>query len=489
MNRDAGRSPEALAGGRGDGVVRRASESGTGVAEVGHVDAPGRAVLIRRIIALAVPAFGALVAEPLFLLVDTGVVGHLGATPLAGLGLASTVLQTVVGLCVFLAYATTPRVARRLGAGDKPGAVRAGIEGMWLSLITGAVLAVAAWLLAPIIPTWFGGEAGMQAEAARYLAVSAIGLPAMLLTLGATGLLRGLQDTVTPLVVSIAGFVANAALNAWFVLGLGLGIAGSALGTVVAQWAMALVYGVVAMRAARRTGASLAPGVGPVRRVVEDSTLMLIRTGSLRVVLIALVAVGATAGVPELAAIHITLTMFSLMAFALDSLAIAGQTLIGHELGAERLAEVRRITTVLCWMGVVAGLVCGLVGVMLSGALGGILTDNGAVRALLPAAFTVLALAAPISGYVFVLDGVLIGAGDLRYLAFAGLIPMVASLLGFGAVSLIGRPGGPVDLHGVGGVVAIWAVFGLCFLGMRAVVLGLRARSDAWMRVESSPRE
>ncbi len=228
-----------------------------------------RRPLDREILRLAVPALGALVAEPLFLLADSAMVGHLGVAPLAGLGIASAVLQTVVGLMVFLAYSTTPAVARRLGAGDERGAVAAGVDGSWLALALGIVLAAAGWAASPVLVGLFGASAEVAAQAETYLAISMLGLPAMLLVFAMTGLLRGLQDTRTPLAVAVAGFGANILLNFCFIYPAGLGIAGSALGTVVAQWAMVVVYAVIVVRRARRVGAPLLPhhaGIGRTAR-------------------------------------------------------------------------------------------------------------------------------------------------------------------------------------------------------------------------------
>src|SRR5690606_35053133 len=128
----------------------------------------------RRILALAVPALGALVAEPLFLATDTAMVGHLGVDELASLGIASTVLQTVIGLLVFLAYATTPAVARMLGTGDRAGAVRAGFDGIWLALALGVVLAAAGSVLAQPLAAAFGATAPVTALATLYLAISSL---------------------------------------------------------------------------------------------------------------------------------------------------------------------------------------------------------------------------------------------------------------------------------------------------------------------------
>ncbi|MGN6126182.1 MAG: MATE family efflux transporter, partial [Humibacter sp.] len=207
---------------------------------------PRRAV-DREIMRLAIPALGALVAEPLFLLADSALVGHLGVTPLAALGIAGSLLQTIVGLMVFLAYGTTPAVARRLGAGQSREAVEAGIDGLWLALGLGALLAIAGVFATPWLVSLFGAPLDVAMQASAYLAVSMAGLPAMLIVFAAAGLLRGLQDTRTPLVVASAGFAANLVFNALLIYGAGLGVVGSATGTVIAQWGMAVAYIVVAV--------------------------------------------------------------------------------------------------------------------------------------------------------------------------------------------------------------------------------------------------
>jgi len=185
----------------------------------------------REILRLAVPAFGALVAEPLFLLTDSAIVGRLGTVPLAGLGVAGALLATAVGVFVFLAYGTTAAVARRVGAGDLRGAVADGMDGVWLAALLGIVVAALAGVLAVPLVAAFGPSGPVAEQAVTYLRWSLPGLPAMLVVLAATGVLRGLQDTRTPLVVAACGAAANAVLSLGLVHGAGLGIAGSAAGT------------------------------------------------------------------------------------------------------------------------------------------------------------------------------------------------------------------------------------------------------------------
>jgi putative MATE family efflux protein len=438
----------------------------------------------REILRLAVPALGALVAEPLFLLADSAMVGHLGATPLAALGIASAVLQTIVGLMVFLAYGTTPAVARRLGAGDERGALAAGVDGVWLAAGLGVLLAIAGWFSAPLLVASFGATADVASQATTYLTISMLGLPAMLLVYAATGLLRGLQDTRTPLVVAGIGFGANIALNALFIYGLGLGIAGSALGTVVAQWGMVCVYVGVIVRAARRAGAPLTPHHAGILASAGAGGWLLLRTASLRAAMLLAVFVATRLGPHELAAFQVAMTIFGTLAFALDALAIAAQALIGRWLGVGDVDAVRRVLRRCLTWGIGAGAALGAVLVVLSPFAGFAFTSDPAVTALLPAALLIIGVGTPLSGYVFVLDGVLIGAGDARYLALTGLANLaifVPFALAVRAMASTGSASAGVAGVGVAGLAWLTAAFAFGYIGARALTLGLRARGTRWM--------
>ena len=304
----------------------------------------------REILRLAVPAFGALIAEPLFLLADAAIVGHLGVAQLAGVGLASAVLHTVVGLMVFLAYSTTPAVARAIGNGQLPRALAAGRDGVWLALLLGIVLAAAGFLAAEPILDLMGASGEVREFAVDYLRWSMPGLVAMLLIFAGTGVLRGLQDTRTPLFVAAAGFTLNVVLNLFLVYGLQLSVAGSAIGTSIAQWAMALVYVVMVQRNARNHGVSLLPDWRGIRALCHVGSWLMLRTLSLRIAILATVVVVTAQGPANLAAHQLAMTVFTFLAFALDALAIAAQALIGKELGASRPAAVRELTgTMVRW--------------------------------------------------------------------------------------------------------------------------------------------
>ncbi|MGX1703596.1 MATE family efflux transporter [Microbacterium sp. NPDC055357] len=439
---------------------------------------PPTSALNRDILRLAVPALGALVAEPLFLIVDAAMVGHLGIVPLAGLGIAAAVLQTIVGLMVFLAYATTPAVARRFGAGDPGKAVSVGIDGMWLALGLGAVLAIAGWFATPLLVSLFGATADVAEQAQIYLGLSMWGLPAMLIVFAATGLLRGLQDTVTPLWIAGVGFAANALLNWLFIYGFGWGIAGSAAGTVAAQWGMVAAFAVVVGRVARRHAASVRPQRAGVRGSARSGGWLFLRTVSLRAALLATVGVATGLGTAELAGWQVAFTLFSTTAFALDALAIAAQALIGKGLGMGDEPYVRRVLArTLAW-GAWFGVLVGAVVAALSGVMGLIFTGDPAVAVLVMPALLVLAVAQPVCGIVFVLDGVLIGAGDAKYLAIAGVLNLVPFLPALVLIAVL-HPTGAAGLAWLAG-----AFFGVYMLA-RLATLGWRVRGPAWLTAGS----
>ncbi|MFD8718802.1 MATE family efflux transporter [Streptomyces sp. NPDC059629] len=423
----------------------------------------------REIVALAVPAFGALVAEPLFVLADSAIVGHLGTAQLAGLGVASALLTTAVSVFVFLAYATTAAVARRVGAGDLPAAIRQGMDGIWLALLLGAAVIAVVLPLAPGIVDVFGASTTAAPYATTYLRISSFGIPAMLVVLAATGVLRGLQDTRTPLYVAVAGFVANAGLNAGLVYGAGLGIAGSAWGTVIAQCGMAVVYLTVVVRGARKHGASLRPNAFGIRASAQAGVPLLIRTLSLRAILMIATAVAARLGDADIAAHQIVLSLWSLLAFALDAIAIAGQAIIGRCLGAGDAVGAREACRRMVQWGIAIGAALGLL-VMASRPLFlPLFTSDPAVKDTALPALLIVALSQPISGVVFVLDGVLMGAGDGPYLAGA----MVVTLAVFTPVALL------VPAFG-GGLAPLWAAMTL-MMTVRMLTLWLRARSGRWI--------
>jgi putative MATE family efflux protein len=444
--------------------TRRADPAGRGP---GTADARG-------ILRLALPALGALVAEPLFLLADSAIVGHLGAAQLAGLGTAGAALSTLVNVCVFLAYGTTAQVARLLGAGDRRGALARGIDGVYLAAGLGLALAVLGAGLAPQIARLLGATAQALPYAATYLRVSALGLPAMLVVLAATGLLRGLRDMRTPLMVALAAAVLNTAANWALVYPAGLGVAGSALGTVVVQYAMAAVYLAAIARATRAEHVAPRLDFAALRASLGANAALFARTAALRVYLLAAVWSAGSFGTAALAAHTIATNLWLFLALALDALAIAAQTLVGHELGAGRADAARATVRRLVRWGVGFGMATGLGLWALSPLYAPLFTPDPAVRAALTPVIAIAALIQPVAGAVFVLDGVLIGAGDATFLAWASLGCTAVFLAGLAAVYAAG-----------GELTALWLVIGVFTLTRCAALTG-RSHSDSWLRLGAS---
>jgi putative MATE family efflux protein len=436
--------------------------------------APGRD---REILRLAVPAFLALVAEPLFLLADAAIVGHLGTPELAGLGIAGTVVQSVVGLCIFLAYGTTASVARRLGAGDLPGALAQGIDGIWLAVLIGVPATVMGVIATGPLVALFGPEPAVAEQASTYLRWAFLGVTPLLVMLAATGILRGLQDTRTPLLVAVLGNLANIVLNIALVYGLELGIAGSAIGTDVAQLLSAAALVAVVVRGARREGASLRPDLPGIRTAAHAGVALVVRTLTLRASLLVMTYGAVVLGATATATNQLAMTIWLFLAFALDAIAIAAQAITGRYLGAADLDGTRAVTQRMVQWGLWSGVVTGFGLAACAPFLGGLFTSDPAVKDMLWPVLLMAAVFQPVAGVVFVLDGVLIGAGDGRYLAWAGIVVLaVFAPLAWVAAELsaaYGRAGS--------GLLWLWAAFGIGFMGTRAAVLLHRARGTTWM--------
>jgi putative MATE family efflux protein len=424
----------------------------------------------RELLRLALPALGALLAEPAFLLADSAIVGHLGTPQLAGLGIASAVMLNAVFLCIFLAHGTTAAVARRAGAGDLRRAYTIGIDGIWLAVAIGLGLAATGVPLAPALVDLLGASGTAAPYAVTYLRISLLGLPAMLVVLAATGTLRGLKDTRTPLLATGLAAMANVPLNLVLVYPLGLGIAGSALGTVMAQLGAAAWLGTEVVRGARRHAASLRPDRPGIRAAATANVPLFARTVLLRISLLVMTFVAAAQGDADLASHQIAFTLWYVLAMPPEACAIASQALVGHALGAGE-PETARVTSrrALVW-GVGSGLAMAVLLLALRPVYVPLFTNDDEVRDLVRSLAVVVAATQPIGALLYVLDGILIGAGDTRYLAGTMLVALVTFLPLAGAVLVTGA-----------GIVALWwALAG--WLLAREVAVALRYRSGAWLR-------
>jgi putative MATE family efflux protein len=423
----------------------------------------------REIARLAIPAFGALIAEPVYLLTDAAIVGHLGTPQLGGLAVATSILLTLYAVFIFLAYGTTAAVSRLLGAGDRREATHQAVQSLWLAGLVGAALVVVGLAGADLLVDLMGAEGAVRSNALVYLRVSLPGVPALLLVLAGTGYVRGLQDTRTPLVVAVATGALNLALEVALIYGLGMGIGASAATTVVAQWAAAGVYLHIVRREARSHGLGLAPHPASLRRLGAVGRDLLVRTAALRASLVVATSVAARLGPVDLAAHQVAFEVWSFLAFGLDAIAIAGQALVGRALGAEDAAMARGAGRRMIELGVAAGVVVGAAVVVTRGALPHVFTDDPAVIALAPFVLLWVALLQPVNAVAFVLDGILIGAGDMRFLAWAMAVSAALFIPAAVAVAALGA-----------GIGWLWASLAL-FMASRAGILLARFAGDCWL--------
>lgn len=430
--------------------------------------------LNRRILELALPAFAALVAQPLFVMADTAIVGQLGTDPLAGLGVGSTLTLALVGVFVFLAYGSTATVARLMGAGREKDAAESGVQAMWLALVLGAVVGVVSWGFAPQLATWLGAGGAVHEQAVAYLRWSLPGLPGMFLVLAATGTLRGMADGRTPMVLAIGAAVLNLVGDIVLVFGLGMGIAGSGAATAFAETLMGLTAAGIVARGAARAGARRRPRLAGMRTSLLVGVPLLIRTLALRAALLLTTWTAARSGAVALAAHQVGFTIWSFLQYVLDALAIAGQTLIGQALGASRPDEARALSRRMTGWSLCAGLLLGIMTLLVRHPLAALFTPDPGVRDAVAAVLVVIGGTLVIASWVTLFDGVLIGAGDGPYLARASLITLAVYAPLALAVAWL-APGG------VPGLVWLWLAFTVGFMGARAATLWWRERSDVWL--------
>lgn len=421
----------------------------------------------REVLLLALPALGALIAEPLYVLGDTAIVGHLGTVQLAGLALGGLLLSELFGFCTFLEYGTTARAVRLYGAGRERDALEVGVQATWLALLLGLAAVAAVELLAvPAVHLLGGGATPAAAQGVRWIRIAALGAPFVSATAAGQGWLRAFQDTRTPLYVIGAANVLSVCLSALLVLGLGVGIEGSAIANVVAQ---VLSGGVLVALLARR-GVSLRPDPAAIRGQLGAARDLSVRTLAFTVAFTAATGVAARMGDAQLAAQQIGVQLWTFAALFLDSTAIAAQALVGRLLGAGALAVAAALARRLLIAGALLGggfaLVLGLGATLIPRIFSADPRVLGQVAVLWPWLVAMM----PLAGAVFALDGVFFGAGDLRFMRN---VTVVAALAGFVPLTVLTH----IEGWGLGG---LW--LGLsAFVWVRLAAGAARWHGGRWL--------
>jgi MATE family, multidrug efflux pump len=420
--------------------------------------------LDREVFALALPALGALAAEPLYVLVDTAIVGHLGTTQLAALAIAATVLATAFTIFNFLTYGTTAQVSRLHGAGRDADATALGSQALWLALGIGAFLLVALVAFAPGAVTLMGGEEEVADGAVLYLRIAALGSPFFMLATAGQGFLRGMGDLRTPLVILVAAHAVNVVLELLFVYGFDWGLAGSAWGTVIAQAGMGLAFLAVQRRAGFEP-----PLLEKMRPLMRIGSEIAVRTTALLGSFLVASAVLARVGAASLAAHQIAFQLFVFLALVLDALAIAAQVLVGRLLGAGEAARARAAAGRVILWSVVVATGFGVVLLALADVIPHVFTNDELVVDRAQDIWWLFAALMPLNGLVFALDGILIGAGDTRFLMWG----MLAAAAVYVPVALLALDQG-------WGIVGVWC--GLAgLIAVRALTCGLRFLGSRWV--------
>ena len=424
----------------------------------------------REILRLAGPALPVLAAEPLYLLVDTAVVGRLGAVPLAGLAVAAVLFAQVTSQLNFLSYGTTARTSRMYGSGRRADAVAEGVQATWLALAVGAVLVVVGQLVVRPVADALGNGGAIAEGAVSWLRVALIGAPLLLVTLAGNGWMRGVQDTARPLRYVLAGNAVSAVACVVLVHGIGafpgLGLVGSAWANVLGQCVGA---GLFLGALARESRGSWRPRPAALRAQLTMGRDLVARSLAFQACFLSAAAVATRFGAPVAAAHQIVLQLWSFMALVLDAIAIAAQSLVGAALGAGDAGRARALAARVTRYGLVLGVGFGVLFAALSGVLPPVFTPDAAVLAAVPIAWWFFAALQPVAGVVFAIDGVLLGAGDAAFLrtwtllaAVVGFLPLIWASLAFGW-----------------GLAGIWS--GLAaFMLVRLVAVLLRVRGGRW---------
>jgi MATE family, multidrug efflux pump len=420
----------------------------------------------REIVGLALPALGALAAEPLYLLADTAMVGHLGTEELAALAIAATLLTGTFTLFNFLTYGTTAQVARLSGAAEHETAGRLAAQALWLASAIGVMLTAALAAAAVPLVGLMGGDGHTGDLAVLYLRIGSLGLPFALIALAGQGFLRGVSDLRTPLVIVVVANGVNVALNLLFIYSFGWGIAGSAWATVVSQAGMGAAFVTVLLRS---PADSRRPSLAAMRPLVRIGWEIFVRTASLYASFLVASAVLARVGDDALAAHQIAFQLFVFLALVLDAVAIAGQVIVGRSLGAGDADEAYAAALRMIELATAAGAVFAVIMLALTSVLPHAFTSDPDVIHQADKIWPLFALMQPANGAVFALDGILIGAGDTRFLMWG----MLAASLGVFV---------PVALGSLAlglGIVGVWCGL-LGLIGARLVTCGWRFRGRQW---------
>lgn len=422
----------------------------------------------RAIAALAIPAIFTLIAEPIYLLTDTAIVGRIGTNELGGLAVANTVILFTYAIFVFLTFETTANIARLAGAGRTHEATRYAVQALWLSVALGGVGALVLIGAGPAIVRWLAGTSGVAEAATTYVQIASIGMPALFITMAGAGYYRGLGNTRRPLAITVGVALVNLVAELIMITWLGFGIGASAATTVVAQTLGALCFAIPIVRTARAQHVALRPVPALLRSQALNARPLVIRTIALRAILTACVTITAQLGARQVASFQVAFGVWMFLVFVLDGIEAAAQSLIGNAIGARNVAQARLVARRAFFWSTLLGAAIGLILIVARWPIANLLSPTAGVAAAAATGMVWAGFLAPISGPAFAADGILVGSGHTNVLANA----MVVASVAFAAIATAGLALG-------WGVHSVWLALGATSAIRTAI--GVRAVSaDAW---------
>lgn len=428
------------------------------------------AITPRQIFALALPALGVLAANPLYLLLDTAVVGRLGTAELAALAAGAAIQSTVTTQLTFLSYGTTARSSRLYGAGKREGAVAEGVQATWVAVVVGLCLSTLIWTLAQPIAYWLTNDTDTSIAAASWMRVAALAIPLTLIIMAGNGWMRGVQNTRLPLKLTLAGLIPGAVLLPILVDRFGL--VGSAIANVIGMGIAAALFLIVLVREHSQSGGGWAPNWSIISQQLVLGRDLILRSLSFQISLLAAAAVAGRFGVAVLAAHQIMLQLWNFLTLVLDSMAIAAQTLTGAALGTGQIERAKSVGVQAARYSTIFGLVLAAVFAVLARPIQSVFTQDAAVFAELTVPWWLLIAMIVTGGVVFALDGVLLGASDAAFLRNLTITSVLGTFV-------------PITLLSVQfgwGLTGIWAGH-LASVLLRLAGVVWRFRSMRWARV------
>lgn len=431
----------------------------------------------RRILRLSMSALVVLIAEPLYLMLDLAVVGRLGGTDLAALGVGVLVLGVVSTQLTFLSYGTTARAAQKFGAGDRAGAVFEGMQATWIALGVGAAIVAVVQLGAPWILEVLTGGGSVAQEATAWLRIAVCGVPLILLSMAGNGWMRGVQDTRRPIVYVVVGLGISAVLCPLLVHGLlgapEMGLEGSAVANVVGQSVAGILFAVRVVAECAREHVS---GRGPRWSVIVSQLALgrdlILRSLSFQICFLSAAAVASRFGVAAVASHQLVLQLWNFVALLLDSFAIAAQALVGAALGAGKVPAAWRVTRRVTQWSVGVSIVLAVAFALGSSLVPKIFTSDPEVLDAVGTPWWFFVAMLPVAGVVFALDGVLLGSADAAFLRNATL---ACALFGFFPLIWL-------SLIFDWGLAGIWSGL-VVFMALRLITGVWRVRGGRWTAV------